>query len=451
MAQQKLFYSSRVKSRLGSHVVRLQSWRSFGIVNPADDKKRMETGMGSETKNTDVRVSALFSQGFRPFFLFGSIYTALTVFLWVPAFEGRSELLTIFVPVDWHIHEMLFGFLPAVMTGFLLTAIPNWTGQPPISGRPLLLLFLLWVTGRFAVMMSALIGFHAAMVADCGFLLAVVLVAGREIVASRNWRNLKVLLPLLLLLTANILFHYEANFQGLADYSRRLGLSAALMLIMLIGGRVIPNFTQNWLTKENPGRLPVSFNLSDLIIVLLSIVALMLWTALPSETITGALMLIAGGLNAYRLTRWAGYRTSKNPLVLYLHIAYLFIPLGFLLIGATIVWWVDVQQAAGIHALGAGAIGLMMLAVMIRATLGHTDQPLVAGVGEQVIFAGVVVSTLCRVVGGLEIWPSASLIHLSGLIWACSFFGFALLHISAMFTPVAKKPGAKAQNGVPSD
>ena len=300
-------------------------------------------------------------------------------------------------------------------------------------------------------MMSALIGFHAAMVADCGFLLAVVLVAGREIVASRNWRNLKVLLPLLLLLTANILFHYEANFQGLADYSRRLGLSAALMLIMLIGGRVIPNFTRNWLTKENPGRLPVSFNLSDLIIVLLSIVALMLWTALPSETITGALMLIAGGLNAYRLTRWAGYRTSKNPLVLYLHIAYLFIPLGFLLIGATIVWWVDVQQAAGIHALGAGAIGLMMLAVMIRATLGHTDQPLVAGVGEQVIFAGVVVSTLCRVVGCLEIWPSASLIHLSGLIWACSFFGFALLHISAMFTPVAKKPGAKAQNGVPSD
>ena len=395
--------------------------------------------MNSELEDPGFDGTALLSQGFRPFFLFGSLYAAVTVLVWVPVFEGRQDFLSVFTPVDWHIHEMLFGFLPAVMTGFLLTAIPNWTNRLPIRGRPLLLLFLLWLAGRLAVTMSAPIGATATAITDCSFLMAVALVAGREIVAGKNWRNLKVLVPLLGLLVANILFHYEANIQGQADYARRLGLGAALVLIMLIGGRVIPSFTRNWLIRENHGRLPVPFNRSDLGIVLVSTVALIYWVAEPTVAVTGVMMLSAGGLNAYRLVRWAGDRTRKNPLLLFLHVAFLFIPLGFLMIGASIVWLDAIPQAAGIHALGAGAVGAMTLSVMMRVTLGHTGRPLVAGWGEQVIFVGVVVAALCRVFGSLDISPSAYLIHLSGIIWASVFVGFALLHTSAILTPRLRK------------
>ena len=391
--------------------------------------------MGSELENPGFEGSALFSQGFRPFFLFGSVFTAVAVLFWVPAFEGRQELLTVFLPVDWHIHEMLFGYLPAVLTGFLLTAIPNWTGRLPIRGRSLILLFSLWVAGRLAVMMSGFIGVYVTAIIDCSFLAVVAFMAGWEIVAGRNWRNLKILVPILTLLVANILFHYEVSTEGQADYARRLGLSAALILIMLIGGRIIPEFTRNWLVRENPGRLPLPFNGSDLSIVLLSIIALILWIAKPAETITGISLLFAGCLNVFRLGGWAGDRAFKNPLVLFLHLSFLFIPLGFSLIGTSIIWPGIIPQAAGIHAFGAGAIGSMTLSVMTRATLGHTGQPLVAGAGEQAIFVGVVLSTMCRIIGSLDILSSAYLIHISGVIWACTFLGFALLHAPTMLTP----------------
>lgn len=377
---------------------------------------------------------AILSYGFRPFFFLGSFYAGLTILLWLPLFYGVLQINSLFAPVDWHVHEMLFGYLAAVMTGFLLTAIPNWTGRLPVQGAPLLVLVLLWLAGRIAVFCSGSIGWVAAGVIDCAFLLAVAAAAATEIVAGRNWRNLKVLIPVTVLLAANIVFHGEAHFYGISDLSRRLGIGAAILLIMIIGGRIIPSFTRNWLVRENPGRLPIPFNRFDAGAIGLSALALAAWTFLPERTGTGLVLMLAALANAWRMARWAGQRTVRDPLVLILHVAYAFVPLGFLLTGLAVLYPETLSPAAGIHAFSAGAIGAMTLAVMVRATLGHTGRALAAGKAGCFVFTAVVAAAAIRIAAALGVpgdWP----IHLAACAWAAAFLGFA-----ALYGPMIMRP-----------
>src|SRR6516164_11677628 len=176
----------------------------------------------------------LFSYGFRPFFLLGSLYAGLAVLVWLPLFYGEIALSSVFAPRDWHVHEMLFGYLPAVITGFLFTAIPNWTGRLPIQGTPLLGLVIVWIAGRLCVTFSAETTWWVAMLVDAGFLLLVALAAAREIVAGRNWRNLAVVLLVVFLLAGNVTFHLEAHFRGAADVAIRIGIAVVVLLISLI-------------------------------------------------------------------------------------------------------------------------------------------------------------------------------------------------------------------------
>ena len=194
----------------------------------------------------------LFSYGFRPFFLGGALWAALGILLWLPQYFGKLSLPT---PLDWHIHEMLYGYVSAIVTGFLLTAIPNWTGRLPVLAG----LGALWLAGRVAVAGSAIWGAGLAAVIDVAFLATLAAVALREIVAGKNWRNLRVLIVLGVLIAGNIAFHLEVIGYGSADYGIRLGIAAAIGLIMLIGGRIVPSFTHNWLARNNPGRLPRQF------------------------------------------------------------------------------------------------------------------------------------------------------------------------------------------------
>ena len=151
----------------------------------------------------------LFSYGFRPFFLLGSIYAGLAILVWLPVFTGELALITAFQPRDWHVHEMLYGFLPAVITGFLFTAIPNWTGRLPIQGRPLMFLVTLWIAGRICVTFSAQTGWLAAMLVDVAFLSLVAAAAAREIIAGRKWGNLGIVTLVVMLLAGNVAFHLE--------------------------------------------------------------------------------------------------------------------------------------------------------------------------------------------------------------------------------------------------
>jgi len=154
-----------------------------------------------------------------------------------------------------------------VITGFLFTAIPNWTGRLPIQGKPLLALVLVWAAGRVGVTVSADVGWVTAAAIDVGFLALIVAAAAREILAGRNWRNLKVVGLVGLLLAGNAAFHLKAHFNGAADYGVRIGIAVVVLLIAVIGGRIIPSFTRNWLARKNPGRLPSPFGTFDMAVV----------------------------------------------------------------------------------------------------------------------------------------------------------------------------------------
>ena len=371
----------------------------------------------------DYRGPTLLSYGFRPFFLLGAVYAGLTILAWLPLFNGELVLSTAFGPIDWHVHEMLYGYLPAIVTGFLLTAIPNWTGRLPIQGMPLLTLVAVWLAGRVAVTFSAEIGWLLAAIIDVSFLILVIAATAREIVAGKNWRNLRVIAMVTLLLAGNIAFHLEAHFNSSAEYGARIGIAAIVLLLAVIGGRIIPSFTRNWLARENPGRLPAPFARFDVAVIGLSAATLALWIAQPVGKITAAALVATGALHIVRLGRWAGDRTWRDRLVLILHVGYAFVPFGFLLAGAAAIDMVPADT--GTHAWTVGAAGTLTLAVMTRASLGHTGNALNASVVTQAIYAAVVIASFARICSSLEPAWSRSLLHIAAFAWVAAFFGFA--------------------------
>ena len=373
----------------------------------------------------------LFSYGFRPFFLAGSAWAALSILLWLPQFFGEFTLPTLFAPRDWHIHEMLYGYLAAVIAGFLLTAIPNWTGRLPLAGLPLAILFSVWVAGRAAILFSDFTGAVIAAMVDWAFLIALAAVALREIVAGRNWRNLRVLAIVAILIAGNVVFHLEAATQGIADYAIRITIAAAIGLIMLIGGRIVPSFTHNYLKRQatvrgEPGRLPQSFARFDAFALAAGGIALAVWIVWPLSPVAGGLLIFAGILHVARLARWAGDRTFRDRLVLALHVGYSFVPLGFLLTGIASMFPDLLPPSAGAHAWTAGAVGMMTLAVMTRATLGHTGRQLFASRGTEALYALVAIAAIARI--SASFGYTGLLLHVSAFAWVAAFAGFGLLY-----------------------
>jgi uncharacterized protein involved in response to NO len=398
----------------------------------------MTTATTTMERHRAWRGPALLSFGFRPFFLLGAVWAALAMALWVPMIAGRLALPTAFDPVSWHAHEFLFGYLSAIIAGFLLTAVPNWTGRLPVTGWPLAGLTALWIAGRAAIVFSAGLSPLAVAVADLAMVGVLALLLGREIVIGKNWRNLPVVGLLLLFCCANALFHWEAASGTYAAQGMglRLGLAAVLMMIAVIGGRIVPSFTRNWLAKQSAGRLPVPpMQGFDLVALGVLLAGLLAWVVAPFGFYTGLALTLAGLLHLARMMRWAGYRTVAEPLVAVLHLGYLFVPLGSLAGAAEIFGkgWVGAGSAQ--HLWMAGAIGLMTLAVMTRATLGHTGRALTAGGGTVAIYAALFLAVLARIAAGA--WPEMTgVLHsLSGASWIAAFAGF-----SAIYGPMLLRP-----------
>ena len=377
-------------------------------------------------RRLDYSGPALFSYGFRPFFLGGALWAALAVILWLPQYFGEMAPPTAFGPLDWHIHEMIYGYLAAVIAGFLLTAIPNWTGRLPINGYPLATLFGLWLAGRMAIVGSAVWGLWLAAAIDIAFLVLLAAAAAREVVAGNNRRNLRVLIVLGVLIAGNVIFHAEVIAYGAADYGIRLAIAAIVLLISTIGGRIVPSFTHNWLARSNPGRMPQPFSRFDAIAVAGTALALTAWIALPQSAVSGGFLIIAGVLQAARLIRWAGDRTAADRLVLVLHVAYAFVPIGLLLTGAAILRPAAWPISAGLHAWMTGAAGLMTLAVMTRASLAHTGNKLVASIPTQLIYLCALAAALTRIAAAFA--PSSALLHAAAAAWVLAFGGFALVY-----------------------
>jgi len=374
------------------------------------------------------RTLPILQTGFRPFFLGAALWAVFALLHWLHLLAGMGTEASAMTPLAWHRHEMVFGYTSAVITGFLLTAVPNWTGRLPVNGPPLLFLFLLWLAGRLANLASASIGALPAMVVDVAFLWTVTAIAAREVIGGGNRRNMPVVLLVGLLAAASTLSHLEpALGLATADMAWRLGLAVILTLIGLIGGRIVPSFTGNWLKKQGEARLPASFGAFDKAAMATLPPALLLWTALPYSPMSGALLVLAGAAVLARLARWRGHRTWPEPLVLILHVGYGWLGLGLLLLGGTILHPPLAVLSAN-HALTAGAIATMTLAVMTRASLGHTGRPLTAGRATQAIYALVTLGALLRVTAGLLPMSHSLALTASATAWTAAFALFALTY-----------------------
>lgn len=385
--------------------------------------------MTSSEQMRQWRGPALFSYGFRPFFLFGSLWAALAMVTWIMLFAGLLSLPTRLDPVSWHAHEFLFGYLGAIIAGFLLTAVPNWTGRLPVVGWKLAALFGLWALGRVAIALSFLLPAGLSEAIDLLFPVALGAMILREIIAAKNWKNLVVLVMLSLFTLANLIFHIEAAQGSFAakGVGLRLGIASVLLMISVIGGRIVPSFTRNWMVKSGQKDLPPPpMRRFDKGTLVLTAVALWLWVIQPTALQSGIALIVLALLHLIRLNRWKGFNTASEPLLWMLHLAYLLIPLGALLEGTAILRPDILAPGSAQHLWMAGCFPLMTLAVMIRATLGHTGQELHADLASIVIFASIIGAVVARLCAGIFPDIAMPLYSLSATFWIGAFVGFCI-------------------------
>ena len=387
----------------------------------------------------------ILSAGFRPFFLVASIWAAVAVPIWIGAFAEGLVVPTRLAPAIWHAHEMVFGFAAATVAGFLLTAIPNWTGGLPLQGTPLVILLLLWGIGRVAVLISAIIGSPVAAGADLAFPAAFLAAVAREIVAGANWRNLPMVGALALLLLGNLLVHLSAvGLADTAELGNRLGLVTLLLLISLVGGRIVPSFTRNWLAKERPDvPPPVPEGRLDLAVLVVTALALLGWGFVPNAVWTHCALVLAGAGVGMHLARWRGLRTAREPLLLILHVGYGWLALGLLLLGLNGLFAL-LPATAALHALTVGAVGTMTLAVMTRASLGHTGRPLTAGPVTTTIYALVTIAAILRVISPLCAGFEVLVLWLAAAAWSGAFGLFSVAYGAVLTRPRVRSETARS-------
>ncbi|MBW1882234.1 MAG: NnrS family protein [Deltaproteobacteria bacterium] len=379
----------------------------------------------------------LWGRAFRPFFLGAAIYAALAIPSWTGIWLGAAPAPGWLLPMWWHGHEMMFGFVTAAIAGFLLTASPVWTGGPALSGAPLAALFALWVAGRVAFASAGVLPAWLVAAVDIAFLPAVAGVVVRTLWGSGQRRNYAIVGILIVLATANAAMHAEALdlVSGTAGRALRFAVDGVVVLILVIGGRITPAFTQNAFRQRGIERTLGSWPwLNALVIGAAGTLAFASLLTAGLQT-TGILAVIAGLAAAARLAGWQTWHTRSDPLLWSLHAGSAWIAIGLLLVGASNLG-APIPAAAGLHALTAGAMGATILAVMTRVSLGHTGRPL--ELPDRVVwcFALVHGAALARVaapfVGGDG---QRTLLLASGVAWAAAFGLFAVYYWRILIMP----------------
>ncbi|RDD63048.1 NnrS family protein [Ferruginivarius sediminum] len=380
---------------------------------------------------------ALFDVGFRPFFLLGAAWSAVSLALWVTVLRGGLQFADAYPAVMWHAHEMVYGFAAAIVAGFLLTAVPSWTGRPGLKGVGLAALAVLWLAGRAAMLASGTLGVPLVAAVDLAFLAVVFARTAAQVLAGRNFRNLPVAIAPGLLLAGNALVHAEAlDIAATATLGGRLGVVTIAMLVALIGGRIIPAFTRNWLSATGRGGpMPAEFGRFDVAVMLLTAATFVAWLAGAQTVLTGVLAVLATAGNLARLLRWQGWRTWREPLLWILHLGYLWLPVGLALMAASALLPAALGPSTALHALTAGLMGTMMLAMMTRATLGHTGRKLSADPATTVIYLAVLAAALLRIAAGLLPSYYLPLVAWSGGAWLGAFALYLLTYTHKLCGP----------------
>lgn len=362
------------------------------------------------------------SYAFRPFFLFNGIFAIIAMIAWIAAWHGAR---TPAFPLDstmWHGHEMVVGFAMATIAGFVLTAVATWTGRPPIGGMRLALLVLAWLVGRLAMSVAELLPAAVLTTLDMVFPLLLCWFVGQEVFGGKSRRNFPIVVITAVLALLNLVYHIGE--QRLALY---LLIHMVLLLITVIAGRIVPNFTANWLRGHGSERLPASSALIDGLTLSATAVVGVSASFAPMSPVTGVVAFAAACVHAVRLSRWCGLATTVEPLLFVLHVAYLWLPVGYALLGCAALGWVFPHTAA-LHALTMGGIGSMILAVTTRVALGHTGRALHAARLTVVAYCVFTVAVVLRVLSPLSSGAYGTMIDLAAGGWIISFAIFVWVY-----------------------
>jgi len=392
----------------------------------------------------------ILSYGFRIFFLLAGLYAVAAMAAWL-AWLGvhmlGAEVATgsfSGAPNVWHGHEMVFGYGVATLAGFMLTAVPSWTGAQPLSGRPLAILAALWLAARLALWASALLPEWLVAIVDLGFLPWLGFLVARQLLLKPQARNLVFLALLALLFAANFAVHLE--WIGVAEYSASWGLSLGIvtlaLMVAIVGGRIVPAFTRNALIREGESeRLPQSFKPIEAASLIGAFAVTLCYLANAPDTITGGVAALAALAHLARLAFWRSWATRRAPILWSLHLAYLWLPIGYATIAAARLFDAMPEPVA-LHALGVGAIGGMTLAVMTRAALGHTDRPLAVTRPIALSYGLVALGALVRVFApGLFPAFYLELIFVAGGLWIMGFAIFVTVYWPILSGPALSGEG----------
>ncbi len=377
----------------------------------------------------------LFAFPFRIFFVSTALWAILAVLLWSLHISGTISLPLAHAPFLWHRHEMLFGFLNPAIAGFLLTAVCVWTGTDRLHGLPLLLLWLVWLAGRLTATLGGQDAAGLSIAIDLAFLPLVALDAGRRIVGARQWRQLVVLMVIALLW----LMQVGTLTRGPAIFTEgALVLAAALMLV--IGGRITPTFSTNWLKARggDPEQVRTLFPLE--VALLVSLLLLLLAALLSHSSAVTLMATITAVLTLARLALWRGWLFRREPLLWILHLSLLWIPAALLLLAGHHAF--DWPATAWQHALGIGAMGGLILGVMTRVALGHTGRPLQLPPGMVTAYGLIQVSVLSRLLTVFVVIPWQWGIAVAAAAWVTAFALFLSRYLPILWSPRADgKPG----------
>ena len=382
---------------------------------------------------------AVLGYGFRPFFLLAGLHATLAVPLWIANLHGSSPLKTALPALAWHAHEMLFGFVIAAAAGFLLTAVPSWTGRRGYAGAPLASLVLLWLAGRLAMSWPGGLPPPWTALVDLAFLPALALMLLPALIRSGNRRNLVFIALLALLFASNLQFHFGAQT---ASDALRLGLNVMLLMVSLIGRRVLPAFTAAGLReqgREAPiGRHPLLDRAALLAVAGVLIIDLLS----PGGAAAALTAAVAALLLGAQLSRWQGHRCLDIPLLWILHAAFAWLPLSLALKAAALAG-LSIPANAWLHALTAGAMASMIIGIMSRAALGHTGRALIAPAAMRVAYLSLTAAALTRVFGPLlHAAAGLSWLTLSAALWSLAFGLFVIVYAPILCRPrVDGRPG----------
>lgn len=389
-------------------------------------------------------ITALLAHPFRPFFLITGIYAVVVMVGWIAFLFLGMPIPVGMAPVQWHSHEMLYGFVTAATAGFVLTAMTNWTGARPLQGHKLLALLLLWLAGRLAMWFGGWLPDMLVAVLDLAFLPVLGIYVARVLIAHNNRRNFILVAVLVLLFAGNLMMQIGVITQkmGLLYLGQQHGINVVTLMMVIIAGRIIPAFSRNWLKLhgDNPEAVKTFRSLEILSIASVALLLVAEWFPLPIQ-VKGSLALLAAATNGLRLAGWAGWKTTREPLLWILHLAYLWVVVALLLRGLA-AFAPLISSSVWQHAMSVGGMATLILGVMTRVTMGHTGRPLKLLRFALLAYIAIILATVLRLLAAAGALDFRLGVGLSALAWTIAFGLFVILYGPALMSPRADgKPG----------